>query len=156
MSTLLSPPRVLPSLLDDDDFGLPTSLFDNELWNAPTRLFSTPFFRNAGLPAVNVKDLGDRFELELAAPGYKKEDLKVHLEKGVLTVSSEKRNESDEEKNGYTRREFTYQTFKRAFQLPGNTDADQVKARYVDGILRLTVPKTKALPGNKGKEVRIA
>ena len=74
----------------------------------------------------------------------------------MLTISSEKKKESEEDKNGYTRREFIYSSFQRSFQLPANTDADNVKANFVDGILKLSIPKTKALPEKNGKEVRIA
>lgn len=145
MSTLLSPRTLLPSFFDDDTFTFPTRLFDR------------PFFQKSEMmPAVNIKDNTKSFDLEVAVPGYKKEDLKVNVENGVLTISSEKKKESEEEKNGYTRREFSYSSFSRSFQLPQNADADNVKANYVDGVLKLSVPKTKALPEKKGKEVRIA
>ncbi|MBK8338876.1 MAG: Hsp20/alpha crystallin family protein [Flavobacteriales bacterium] len=155
MSTLLAPSTVLPSLLDDNDFEFPGSLLNNDFWARPSRVFNAPFFRNGGLPAVNVKDAGKSFDLELAVPGYKKEDLKVNVTDGVLTVASEMKKETEDEKNGYMRREFNYRSFQRSFQLPENADGDQVKATYVDGVLKLSVPKMKAVPEKKGKEVRI-
>lgn len=145
MSTLLAPRTLFPSFFDDDTFSF------------PNRLFKRPFFQDGEImPAVNIKDNTKSFDLEVAAPGYKKEELKVNVEDGVLTISSEKKKESEEEKNGYTRREFNYSSFSRSFQLPQNADADNVKASFVDGVLKLSVPKTKALPEKKGKEVRIA
>lgn len=156
MSTLLAPSVVLPSLLDDDGFDFPSQVLDNDFWTMPTRAFNTSFFRNAGVPAVNVKDNTKSFDLELAVPGYKKEDLKVRVDEGMITISSEKKKETEEEKNGYARREFRYSSFQRSFQLPENADGDKVTANYVDGILKLSIPKTKALPEKKGKEVRIA
>ena len=145
MSNLLAPRTLFPSFFDDDTF------------NIPSRLLGRSFIQdNASLPAVNIKDNTTSFDLELAVPGYKKEDLKVHMEDGVLTVSSEKKKESEEDKNGNTRREFSDSSFTRSFQLPQNADADNVKANFVDGVLKLSVPKTKALPEKKGKEVRIA
>lgn len=156
MSTLLAPSRLLPSLLDDDGFGFPTTLLDNDLLTLPSRLLAAPLFSNSALPAVNVKDNTKSFELELAVPGYKKDELKVNVADGMLTISSERKKESEEEKNGYTRREFSYSSFRRSFQLPENADGDKVAAHYVDGILKLSIPKTKALPEKKGKEVRIA
>ncbi len=155
MTTLTKRSTLLPSLMDDDNFGFPSNFFDAEL-GFPPRLFNTPFFRNANMPAVNIKDNNKSFDLELAVPGYKKDELKVNVEAGVLTISSEKQKESEEEKNGYTRREFSYRSFARSFQLPENTDGDNVKANFVDGVLKLSIPKTKALPVKKGKEVRIA
>jgi HSP20 family protein len=142
--------------MDDDGFTFPSSLLDREFWTLPSRMLESSFFTNAGMPAVNVKDNGKSFDLELAVPGYKKEDLKVNVVDGVLTISSEKKQESEEEKKGYTRREFSYRSFQRSFQLPENTDGENVKATYVDGILKLSVPKTKATAEKKGKEIRIA
>lgn len=145
MSTLLAPRTLFPSFFDDETFTL------------PSRLLGRSFLQdNELLPAVNVKDNTKSFDLELAVPGYKKEDLKVNVEDGVLTISSERKKESEEDKNGYTRREFSYSSFKRSFQLPANVDADHVKANYVDGVLKLSIPKTNALPEKHGKEVRIA
>lgn len=156
MSTLLAPSVVLPSVLDDDGFGFPAPMLDSEFFTLPSRLLNAPLFRNLDLPAVNVKDNTKTFELELAVPGYKKDDLKVHVDEGMVTISSEKKKESEEDKNGYKRREFSYTSFQRSFQLPENTDGDKVTANYVDGILKISIPKTKALPEKKGKEVRIA
>ncbi len=155
MTTLTKRSTLLPSLLDDDNFGFPTDFFDAE-WGFPARAFNTPFFRNATLPAVNIKDNTTSFDLELAVPGYKKDELKVNVEGDLLTISSEKQKESEAEKNGYTRREFSYRSFQRSFQLPANVDADNVKANFVDGVLKLSIPKTTALPKSNGKEVRIA
>ena len=154
MSNLLAPFRSLPSLMDDDSFGFPSNVLGRDLW--PSRLFNAPIFRQASLPAVNVKENDKSFELELAAPGYKKEDLKVKVEDNVLTISSEKKLEKKEEKDAYTRQEYSYSSFQRSFTLPENTDGDNVKATYADGILKLSIPKTKALPQKRGREVKIA
>lgn len=155
MTILTKRSTLLPSLMDDDNLGFPTNFMEAD-WGFPTRLFNTPFFRNANLPAVNIKDNAKSYDLELAVPGYKKDELKVNVQDGVLTISSEKQKESEEDKNGYTRREFSYRSFERSFQLPENVDADNVKASFTDGVLKLSIPKTKALPERKGKEVRIA
>lgn len=155
MSTLLAPRTLLPSFFDDDTLDLPSPLLDTRTWPIPS-VFNTPFVRNGALPAVNIKDTGKSFHVELAVPGYKKEDLKVNTDAGTLTVSAETKKESEEEKNGYTRREFSSRSFERSFQLPDHADGDNVKATYTDGVLKLTIPKTKALPEKHGKEVKIA
>ncbi|MBS1583191.1 MAG: Hsp20/alpha crystallin family protein [Bacteroidetes bacterium] len=149
MNTLLSPSRLLPSFFDDDALRFPRLAWPD--------VFNEPFYRDGGnLPAVNIKDNTKSFDLELAVPGYKKEDLKVNVEGDVLTISSEKKSETEEEKKGYTRREYSYRSFSRSFTLPENADGDQVKASYENGVLKLSIPKTKALPEKHGKEVRIA
>ena len=104
---------------------------------------------------MNIKDNHKSFDLELAVPGYKKEDLKVNVKDNVLTISSEKKHESEEEKKGFTRREFSYSSFTRSFVLPDNVDPDSIKANYHDGLLKLTIAKTKELPEIKGKEIKI-
>lgn len=106
-------------------------------------IFDSP--RNMGignsLPAVNVKENDNNFELEVAAPGMKKEDFKIELDNNVLGISSESKSEDVEEKKKYTRREFSYRSFKRTFTLPGNVDAENIKANYSDGVLKIDIPK---------------
>jgi len=130
---------------------------DDDTFTFPSRLFKSTFFNGGDMmPAVNIKDNANSFDLEVAVPGYNKEDLKVNVEDGVLTISSERKQESEEEKKGYTRREFSYSAFSRSFQLPQNADADNVKATYADGVLKLSVPKAKAMPEKRGREIKIA
>jgi HSP20 family protein len=155
MSTLIpSRKSLLSRFFDDDTFGFPEGFLDDDRF-LPSRWFERPFFRNAQWPAVNIKDNTDHFAIELAAPGYRKDDLKVNLRDGVLTISSEKKAESEEEKKGYTRREWSYASFSRSFVLPENADADSLKAKFDDGVLKLTLKKTKVEPESKVKEIRI-
>lgn len=105
---------------------------------------------NAGLPAVNIKDKTEGFELELAAPGLSKDDFKVEVDNDVLTISSELSTENTKEKDSYTRREFSFRSFKRAFSLPETVDGTKIDASYENGILKLTLPKKEeALPKPK-------
>ena len=95
------------------------------------------------IPAVNIKETNDHFEVEVAAPGMKKEDFKVVLDNNVLTISSEKRSSSEENENGkFNRKEFSYQSFQRSFHLAKEiVDGDNIVASYSDGVLRLSIPK---------------
>jgi len=104
------------------------------------------------VPAVNIKENEKEFELELAVPGRKKDDFKIEINENVLTISTESKTEDNVEKDNYTRREFTYSSFKRAFTLPETIDEDKIKAIYTDGILKFTLPKKEeALPKPKRK-----
>ena len=130
-------------------------LFDTDLMDLPSRMFSDAFFRERAFPKVNVRDLAKEFQVELAAPGYKTEDLKVEVKDDILTISSEQKQETENEQDGWRRREFSYQSFSRGFQLPENADAENVKAKFVDGVLRLSVAKKTATVPAKEKAITI-
>ena len=121
-----------------------TNLFDDffsrDLWNWGLANNSTT---NTTIPAVNIKESPENFEVEMAAPGMRKEDFKVELDGNTLTISSEIKNETEEnEGERYTRREFSYQSFQRTFTLPKNVvDVDQIHAKYENGVLHLLIPK---------------
>src|SRR5690606_30001297 len=90
------------------------------------------------------------FEIELAAPGMKKEDFNITVENGVLTISSEKEEKKEETEKNYTRKEFSYSSFTRSFTLPENVSEDEIKAHYENGILKLVVAKrTPVAPPKK-------
>ena len=104
----------------------------------------------SNLPAVNIMEGERDFILELAVPGQKKEDINVELDNDVLTISMETQSEVDEKQGEYTRREFRYTSFKRAFTLPESVNQEDINADYKDGILRFTLPKKEeALPKAK-------
>ena len=101
-------------------------------------------------PAVNVKEMDSGYELEMAIPGRKKDDIKIEIDKELLTISSEITKEENETEADYTRKEFSFNAFKRVFTLPETVDADKINASYEDGILRFVLPKKEeALPKPK-------
>lgn len=95
------------------------------------------------VPAVNVKEDENEFAIELAAPGMKKADFSIELDNDILTISSEQKQESEnkDEKGNYTRREFSYSSFKRSFTLPDSVEYGNINAEYKDGLLHVTLPK---------------
>ncbi len=119
----------VPTFFDD--------LFTRDLFNRSNQ--------NNGdaLPAVNIRETATSYELEVAAPGMSKEDFKVELDKDTLIISAQKASESEDTEGTYTRREFNYQSMKRSFSLPQRmVEGDKIVAKYNDGILHITVPKT--------------
>lgn len=94
-------------------------------------------------PRANVMEQEDRFEIELAVPGMNKEDFSISIEKDLLTIEASSTEETKEQNANFTRREFAYGKLSRAFSLPENVDRDAIKAEYVNGILKLTLPKTE-------------
>jgi HSP20 family protein len=123
-----------------------TDFFDDD--------FVTPFNAPLGrrsMPAANVRETDKSFEIDLAAPGFTKKDFNLSIENGCLMVSAEKNEEKEQKEDNYTRREFGYQSFSRSFNLPTNTNEEDINARYEDGILKLSIAK-KALPEAKQKK----
>lgn len=106
-------------------------------------------FRTA-FPAVNIRENEKDFVLELAIPGRKKEEFNIEVDNHVLTVSIETRNETEVKDESFSRREFAYGSFKRAFTLPETVNEEHIDAAYTDGILQFTLPKKEeALPKPK-------
>lgn len=124
---------MIPFERNDDMFDL----FDN---------FERNFFGSSGksLPdfRTDIRDTGDAFVLEAELPGFDKEDIRLDLKDGVLTITATHKTESEEKKNSYVRRERKYGAFSRAFDVSG-IDESGVQASYQNGVLSLTLPKAK-------------
>jgi HSP20 family protein len=105
---------------------------------------------STNVPAVNIKENEKDYMLELAIPGFKKEDFNIEVDNDILTISSEVKHETETNDDNYTRREFSVSSFKRAFTLPETVNEDAINAVYEGGILTLTLPKREeALPKPK-------
>ena len=125
------------------------SFLDSLLGDLPVTKNSTLNF-----PAVNIVETTNDYQLEFNVPGRKKEDFKITVDKKILTVSFEKKEEEKEENKQFIKREFITQSFKRSFTLDEKINADDINAKYEDGLLFLTLPKkeeVKVLP----KEISI-
>jgi HSP20 family protein len=121
-----------------------TSLIDDIFINQDWKQIS------ATVPAVNIIEADDHFNIELAAPGKKKSDFTIELDQGVLTISSENERKSTEKEGSFTRKEFGYIFFKRSFNIPETVSADKISASYKEGILTVSLPKkAEALPQPK-------
>jgi HSP20 family protein len=141
----------LMSILKKNNGGLKTTRnYGNDMLpvfsNLIERLFDTelmPSMRSdMNLPAVNINETKDEFKIEVAAPGLKKEDFKINLDNNVLTISSEKEESKEENDENIRRREFSYSSFMRSFQLPEQeVDSEKIQAKYENGILKIELPK---------------
>jgi HSP20 family protein len=119
------------------------------------RFFNSPLLSGRNVPAVNVRENEKNYEVELAAPGYDKKDFNVSIDSGLLTVSAEKREEKEDKEDNYTRKEFGFSSFSRSFNLPPNTNDENVDAKYQDGVLRLTIEKKQESNGKQRKKISI-
>jgi HSP20 family protein len=93
------------------------------------------------LPAVNVKEIENTFHIEVAAPGLKKEDFKLSLNENRLTISVNQEQKTGENTEKFIRKEFSFTSFQRTFNLPKNVEIEGIGATYTDGILTINVPK---------------
>ena len=107
------------------------------------RLLTNDFLmENKWIPAMNVKETEDLFEIEMAAPGFTKKDFEISIENGFLKISAENSEEMKKEEGDYTRREFNYNSFLRSFTLPENVNEEEmIDATYNRGILKLVLNK---------------
>jgi HSP20 family protein len=94
------------------------------------------------VPAVDIKDEGNRYLIRADIPGVKPEDIEVTMENGVLTIRGERKFEESEEKENFKRVERSYGLFYRRFSLPENTDTEAIEATGKDGVLEVTIPKS--------------
>ena len=97
--------------------------------------------RGVNIPSVNVMESKHEFMIEIAAPGLEKEGFKIELHLNLLTISSDKEDNADENAQKFMRREFCYTCFKRSFTLPHSVDTEKIEANYKNGILQVAIPK---------------
>lgn len=109
------------------------------------RLLSNDFFmENKWVPAMNIKENDENFEIEVAAPGFNKEDFEIVYENGIIRIAVEHKEETEEKEETFTKREFNYQSFTRSFTLPENVNEEEkIEATYNHGILKLVLAKLK-------------
>lgn len=132
-----------PLLFDD--------AFSKNFFEKQSRIFNTP--------AVNIKETEKSFELELAVPGMDKKDFKIELKDGSITISAKHENKVEEtnEKERYSRREFSYQSFSRSFVLAEDlVDTEAIQAKYENGILSVSIPKKSNAQINLSREIQIS
>ena len=126
-----NPDNWLPSVFDD--------MFKTDWLGGTTNVNSI----GTSIPAVNIQETDDNFLVAVAVPGKTKDDFNIELDNDVLTISSEvkKENEVSENNGKFTRKEFSYSSFKRAFSLPDTVDGEKISAAYNNGVLEINLPK---------------
>lgn len=136
----------VPAMFDD--------FFSRELFNWGNNNFSST---STTIPAVNITETDDNFDVEVAAPGMEKKDFKITLDGNLLTITSQKEHSEEVKKENYTRREFSYKSFQRSFELPKEVvDESRINARYENGLLHLTIPKKEEAKRKAPRMIEIA
>ncbi len=134
MNTLKHRPSTYPSPFGD--------LMQEFLGNDIAQVFGSNETKRS-MPVVNIVERKQEFEIQLLAPGYSKQDLKLSMEKDQLTINAEKKESSLEADERYTRREFAQHGFSRRFKLPETVDSAGIEASFNDGVLKVRVPKAE-------------
>lgn len=131
-----------PTVARDPFFG---PFFERFFGTDPLRMELTPWTEDlsnrAWMPAVDIRETEEAYEVAAELPGMSKKDINITLEDNVLTLSGERRFEKEAEKENYHRIERAYGTFSRSFTLGSGVDSENVKAAFKDGVLTITVPK---------------
>jgi HSP20 family protein len=143
-----NPSSFLPEFISD--------FFDNSLF--PERLFPSSWMTREltrNIPSANIKETKKDYSIELAAPGLEKGDFKIDIDNDVLSISAEKKHETKEENEKFTRHEFEYNAFNRSFRLPDSVNIDKVDAKYENGLLHLTIPKRSESISSLKKEIKL-
>ena len=136
-----------PPLFDD--------LFNRDIFNWGLSNYSDT---NTTIPAVNIKETRENYEVEVAAPGMNKSDFNVHLDGNMLTISSEKQTQQDQQEEvRYSSREFSYQSFSRTFTLQKDVvDTEKIQALYENGVLHLVIPKKEEAKQKGPRRIEIS
>jgi HSP20 family protein len=134
----------VPSLFDD--FFKPwNEWFDKEgFWG-----------RTSSVPAVNISETKENYQVSLAAPGMKKDDFKIDIDGNMLTVSSEKEDNKEEKDKKFTRKEYNYSSFSRSFTLPEEVNSEKIEAKYNDGVLKIYLPRKEEVKKSTAKQIAV-
>jgi HSP20 family protein len=127
-----------------------------ELFNDLPVMFNENFIKTTkqGDAPVNIKETGNSYVVDVVAPGLDKNDFKVSLDGNILTISAEKQNEMIEDTGKQIHREYSYRSFKRSFTIDEKIDATAIEASYVNGVLRLNLPKREEVK-ETSKEIKV-
>ena len=127
----ISKPSMLPTVFDE--FFKP--------WNEWFDNGSSFFGRVMTVPAVNILENKNDYNVSLAVPGMKKEDFNIDVEGNMITISCEREEDKEEKDEQFTRKEYNYSSFSRSFTLPEGVNTEKIEAKYEDGVLKLMLPK---------------
>ncbi len=148
------------SLANTNSNGLtfPTwSSWIDEMFNRDLpSVFTTNFNTGITLPKVNIRETKDAYFVDMAVPGLKKNDFHIDIDNKVLSISAEMEENSEQQEENFTRREFGYSSFKRSFSLPETVKEDDIKAEYTDGVLSIHLPKKEEAIQKPARRIKIS
>lgn len=158
MSNLVSVPKngSLTNTNSNSNFPTLSNWLDDIFNRDLPSVFTTNFNTGITLPKVNIKETADAFIVEMAVPGLKKSDFQIDLDNQVLSISTETKEEKEQQEENYTRREFGYSSFKRTFNLPESVNDENINASYKEGILSIILPKKEEAKQKPARSIKIS
>ena len=137
-----------------EGFPVYNNFFDNFLNNDYSGCYYDS--NSKRVPAANIIEGKDDFRIELAVPGMSKKDFKINLDKNILTVEGGKEIKNEENIEKFTRKEFSYNVFKRSFKLIDSVDSGKIDAKYSDGVLNIIIPKREEAKEKPIREIKVS
>lgn len=158
MNNLMSVPKNGSLANSNSNQNFPTlSNWLDDIFNRDLpSVFTSNFNTGITLPKVNIKETADAFIVEMAVPGLKKSDFIIDIDNQVLSISTEVKEKNEHKEDNYTRREFGYSSFKRAFTLPESVNNEKINASYSEGILNILLPKKEEAKQKPARSIKIS
>lgn len=158
MNNLISVPKSGSLSNNNSNQNFPTlSNWLEDIFNRDdSSVFTSNYNTGITLPKVNIKETADAFMVEMAVPGLKKSDFQLDIDNQTLSISTERKEESEHREDNYTRREFGYSSFKRIFTLPDSVNDEKINANYQDGILNIHLPKKEEAKQKPARNIKIS
>ena len=132
-----------------DVWGLQSDI--NRLFDAFMSPLETTETHAVMVPKLDVAELKDKFEIKAELPGMDEKDIELSIDDGLLTISGEKKAETEEKDKGYYLKECSYGTFSRSVRLPDNIADDKIEANFKKGVLTIDLPKKEVIPPKSRK-----
>jgi HSP20 family protein len=111
--------------------------------------------RTMNIPAVNIVEHKNEYQVSLAVPGMKKDDFRIDVDGNMLTISSEKEESREDKEKKFTRKEYNYSSFSRTFTLPEEINKEKIKAKYDEGVLKITLPRREEAKKISAKHIAV-
>lgn len=158
MSNLVNVPKNGSLKSNTSNVNFPTwSVWLNDIFDGDIpSILPSSMYQGATLPKVNIRETADAFLVELAAPGFKKSDFRIELENHHLTISSDLKEETENQNSSFKSREFSYSSFSRSFKLHESVNDEKIEANYKDGILYVLLPKKEEAKQKPARSIKIS
>lgn len=111
--------------------------------------------RTMNVPAVNITENKENYQVSLAVPGMKKDDFKIDIDGNMLTISSEQEENKEEKDKKFTRKEYSYSSFSRSFTLPEEINKEKIEAKYEEGVLKISLPRKEEAKKPLAKHIAV-